>query len=70
VNVEAFGTETIPTDEIVRRVRQTFDLSPKGIIDHLDLRRPIYLETAKNGHFGNVAFPWERTTEAEALKNA
>jgi S-adenosylmethionine synthetase len=60
VALQTFGTETIPVEEIEKRVRDRFDLSPKGIIDHLDLRRPIYCQTAKNGHFGNAAFPWER----------
>jgi S-adenosylmethionine synthetase len=58
----------VSVDEIVKRVRDVFDLSPKGIIDHLDLRRPIYQETAKNGHFGNGAFPWESTAVAEKLR--
>jgi S-adenosylmethionine synthetase len=68
VNIDTFGTETVDPDEIVRRVRDTFDLSPKGIIDHLALRDTTYLPTAKNGHFGNPAFPWERTAEADRLK--
>lgn len=61
VLIDTFGTARIPEDEIVQRVNKTFDLTPKGIIEHLDLRRPIYRETAKNGHFGNAAFPWEQT---------
>lgn len=68
VNIETFGTETISHDEIEKRIRDTFDMSPKGIIAHLDLRRPIYLATAKNGHFGNPDFPWEDTSPAESLK--
>lgn len=68
VNVETFGTETIPEEEIAKRIAGNFDLSPQGIIKHLDLKRPIYRETAKNGHFGNPAFPWESTEAAANLK--
>ncbi|MDK3161198.1 methionine adenosyltransferase [Kamptonema cortianum] len=68
VNVETFGTEKIPEEEIATRVMQNFDMTPRGIIEHLALLRPIYSATAKNGHFGNPAFPWERTDEAELLK--
>jgi len=68
LNIETFGTETVDAATIEKRVRATFDMSPKGIIEHLDLRRPIYLPTAKNGHFGNPSFPWESTTAAEALR--
>ena len=68
INIETFGSETVDHDVIVERIRDTYDLSPKGIIETLDLRRPIYLPTAKNGHFGNAAFPWESTANADALK--
>lgn len=68
VNVETFGTETIDIAEIAKRIQDNFDMSPAGIIKHLDLRRPIYLPTARNGHFGNPAFPWEDTVPAAALK--
>ncbi|HRF58720.1 MAG TPA: methionine adenosyltransferase [Fimbriimonadaceae bacterium] len=68
INIETYGTEKIPAAEIEKKVRAAFDMSPKGIIDHLGLRAPIYKETAKNGHFGNPNFPWERTTDADRLK--
>lgn len=68
VAVETFGTHHVDPEKIEKKVRDAFDMSPKGIIEHLDLRRPIYKETAKNGHFGNPNFPWERVTEAERLK--
>jgi S-adenosylmethionine synthetase len=68
VGIDTFGTEKIDVAEIEKRVRANFDLSPAGIIRHLDLRRPIYLPTARNGHFGNASFPWERTNEADRLK--
>ena len=72
INVDTFGTNTIPEDEIVRRVRKHFDLTPQGIIDSLDLRRPIYRKTASYGHFGrnDPEFSWERTDQAAALKHA
>ena len=69
INLDTFGTETADLDRIVKAVRDTYDLSPAGIIEHLDLRHTKYLPTAKNGHFGNSAFPWERTGEAEHLKS-
>jgi S-adenosylmethionine synthetase len=68
VGVDTFGTEKMDVSEIEKRVRKAFDLSPAAIIKHLDLRRPIYLPTARNGHFGNPSFPWERTSDAERLK--
>ncbi len=66
INIETFGTEKTSIEDIENKVRKAFDLSPKGIIDHLGLRdvsKVKYLATAKNGHFGNGAFPWERTIE-------
>ena len=60
VLVETFGTNKLPEDEIADLVTKTFDLTPKGIIDHLNLRRPIYRDTARNGHFGHSQFPWEK----------
>ena len=68
VRVETFGTGTESDAEIGRRLAASYDLTPKGIIDLLDLKRPIYRETAKNGHFGNPAFAWERTDGAAALR--
>jgi S-adenosylmethionine synthetase len=67
VNIETFGTESIDPEEIASRVRKAYDLSPKGIIDHLGLRKVKYLPTAKNGHFGNPDFPWEQTADAGVL---
>jgi S-adenosylmethionine synthetase len=68
VNIETFGTETIDPDEIQARVRERYDLSPAGIIKHLNLLNTTYLPTSKNGHFGNPAFPWESTKDADILK--
>ncbi len=67
VRVDTFGTGTVPDLEISRRLQAKFDLTPKGIIDLLDLRRPIYRDTARNGHFGNPAFSWENTARATEL---
>jgi S-adenosylmethionine synthetase len=68
VSVDTFGTEKEDPEKIEAKVLKSFDMSPRGIIKHFDLLRPIYRETAKNGHFGNPAFPWERTDEAAGLK--
>ena len=68
VNVETFGTETVAPDEIAKRVRKAYDLTPAGIIKTLNLRKTRYLPTAKNGHFGNESFPWEQTDQAQKLK--
>lgn len=68
INIDTYGTETIDNEEIVKRVRDIFDLSPRGIAKHLDLLNQKYLPTAKNGHFGNPSFSWENTKPADALK--
>jgi S-adenosylmethionine synthetase len=70
VMVDTFGTATIPEEKITAIVRDTFSLTPKGIIEALDLRKPIYKQTAAYGHFGRsgAGFTWERTDRAEALR--
>jgi S-adenosylmethionine synthetase len=70
--VETFGTESVPTDQIVTAVKDTFDLRPAAIIADLDLLRPIYQQTAAYGHFGREKpdFTWERTDRADALARA
>jgi len=72
VMVDTFGTGTIPEEKITHLVRENFSLTPKGIIQALDLRRPIYKATAAYGHFGRTGagFTWERTDVAEALRKA
>ena len=67
--IETFGTETVDVDRIEEAVRQTFDLRPAAIIADLDLKRPIYSQTAAYGHFGRELpdFTWERTDRAEQL---
>ncbi len=71
--VETFGTNVIPEDKIEKLIADNFDLHPKAIIETLKLKRPIYKETAKNGHFGKTEdkwdiFTWEKTDKAETLK--
>ncbi|MBM3735755.1 MAG: methionine adenosyltransferase [Acidobacteria bacterium] len=70
VRVDTFNTGVIDDARIVELVRQHFPLTPKGMIDHLKLRRPIYRETAKFGHFGRKGFSWEATDKAKAMKAA
>ena len=72
VMIDTFGTGKIPTNRIAEIVKQTFDMRPKGIIQTLDLLRPIYKKTAAYGHFGRTEpeFTWERTDKADALRKA
>ena len=72
VMVNSFGTGTIPEDAMEDLIRANFPLTPKGIIDHLKLRRPIYQKTAAFGHFGRTddSFTWEKTDKADALASA
>jgi S-adenosylmethionine synthetase len=72
VLIDCFGTERIPAERIEELVTQHFDLSPLGIIKALDLRRPIYKQTAAYGHFGrsDLDLPWERTDKATVLADA
>ena len=72
VMVDSFGTSTIPEERITQLVRENFALTPKGIIETLDLRKPIYKPTAAYGHFGRTGpgFTWERTDRADALRKA
>ena len=70
IAIDTFGTGTVSEDVLVDLVRANFDLRPAGIIKMLDLRRPIYKQTAAYGHFGrtDVDLPWERTDKAATLK--
>ncbi len=72
ISVETFGTAKIDDDRILDLIRQHFDLRPGAIIRDLDLRRPIYRQTAAFGHFGrpDLDLPWERTDRAAALRQA
>jgi S-adenosylmethionine synthetase len=80
--VDTFGTASASDSAIMQAIRETFDLTPRGIIEALDLRKPIYGPTAAYGHFGRMPervgngrgsktlFTWERTDKAAALKRA
>ncbi len=70
VAVETFGTGKVPDDLILECIKSNFDLTPAGIINTLDLRRPIYRQTAAYGHFGrsDLDLPWERTDKVDSLK--
>ena len=72
ISVETFGTGTIPDEAISQLVSKHFDLRPGAIIQDLELRKPIYQQTASYGHFGreDIHLPWERTDKAETLKRA
>jgi S-adenosylmethionine synthetase len=70
IRVDAFGTENIPEEMIVTAIIESFDLTPKGIIETLDLKRPIYKQVAAYGHFGrdDLDLPWEKLDRVEDLK--
>jgi S-adenosylmethionine synthetase len=76
VNIDTFGTNTVPETAIMNAVRKVFDLTPKGIINALDLRKPIYSATSSYGHFGRAPkkngkgtlFTWERLDRVADLK--
>jgi S-adenosylmethionine synthetase len=72
ISIDTFGTGKLSDDEIVTLVRDNFDLRPRGLIEMLDLRRPIYQQTAAYGHFGREEkdFTWEKTDRVDALKKA
>ncbi len=72
VFVDSFGTSDVSGDKLERIVRDVFPLKPADIIDYLDLRRPVYFETARHGHFGRegVSFTWEKTHRVDDLRAA
>ncbi|QFR50031.1 methionine adenosyltransferase [Sulfurimonas lithotrophica] len=69
IMVDTHGTGKIDEAKIEECVKELFDLSPKGIIESLDLLRPIYKQTAAYGHFGREEFPWEQTNKVEDIRN-
>jgi S-adenosylmethionine synthetase len=71
IRVDTFGTGTLSEPRLIELVRENFKLTPKGIIESLNLRRPIFKQTAAYGHFGRTgeAFTWEATNKAAALKS-
>ncbi|MDE0928143.1 MAG: methionine adenosyltransferase [Acidimicrobiales bacterium] len=70
IYVETFGTEAVDPDQIAACVNEIFDLRPAAIIRDLDLKRPIYKETAAYGHFGRPQFPWEQTNKVAEVQAA
>lgn len=72
IRVDTNGTATVDETKLEAAVREVFPLNPKGIIEHLQLRRPVFRETAHGGHFGRTgdAFTWEKTDKAEAIRSA
>ncbi|MEO3865355.1 methionine adenosyltransferase [Rheinheimera fenheensis] len=68
ISLETFGTSKLSEDELIKLVREHFDLRPYGLIEMLKLERPIYQPTAAYGHFGRNEFPWEQTDKAELLR--
>ena len=72
IRVDTFGSGKLPEDKIEKLVRDNFPLTPRGIIEHLKLRRPVFLKTAEGGHFGRSGdgFTWEATDKAAVLRKA
>ena len=68
IHVETFGTSKFDNKTIIDLILEYFDLTPQGIIDHHQLLRPIYRQTASYGHYGRANFPWERTDKAAELR--
>ncbi len=72
IGIETFGTSKVEETKLIDTIREVFDLRPKGIINMLDLLRPIYRQTAAYGHFGrsDIDLPWEKTDKAAVLRDA
>ncbi len=72
ISLDTFGTARVSEDRIINAVREVFDLRPQALVDMLDLKRPIYRNTAAYGHFGREEeeFTWERVDKVEALRAA
>lgn len=70
IHVETFGTSTLDNKKIIDLIHAHFDLTPQGIIDHHQLLRPIYRQTATYGHYGRANLPWERTDKVAELRGA
>ncbi|EKE87496.1 methionine adenosyltransferase [Idiomarina xiamenensis] len=68
ISIDTFASSRFSEEQLIALVRRHFDLRPYGLIQMLDLERPIYQETSTYGHFGRERFPWEQTDKAEALK--
>jgi S-adenosylmethionine synthetase len=70
INVNTYGTGKVNDAELAQAIKQTFDLTPSGIISRFNLKRPIYSKTAAYGHFGRNEFPWEKLDYTDKLTNA
>ena len=70
INVSTNGSGTVTDTELAKAIAQVFDLTPAGIIDRFNLKRPIYSKTAAYGHFGREEFPWEKLNYTDKIKNA
>ncbi len=70
ISVETFGTGKVSEELLIKLIREHFELRPYGLIEMLDLKRPIYQNTAAYGHFGRSEFSWEATDKAEILRDA
>jgi S-adenosylmethionine synthetase len=70
LSIDSFGTHQVDPSRLIEVVRELFDFRPAAIIHHLDLRRPIYRETAAYGHFGRKGFSWEETDKVDELRRA
>ncbi|MDN6242463.1 MAG: methionine adenosyltransferase domain-containing protein, partial [Tetragenococcus koreensis] len=72
ITIDTFGTGKVSQEKLIEAIRQNFDLRPAGIIEMLDLRRPIYKDTAAYGHFGrtDINLPWEKTDKVEILQKS
>jgi S-adenosylmethionine synthetase len=70
ISIETFGTAKLQNSEIIDLIHTHFDLTPQGIINHHDLLRPIYQQTATYGHYGREHLPWERLDKVEELRKA
>jgi S-adenosylmethionine synthetase len=70
ISINTYGTGRLPDKEIIDLINTHFDLTPQGIIDHHNLLRPIYRQTASYGHYGRDNFPWERLDKVETLRKA
>ena len=68
--VQTFGSAKVAEPKLAEAVREVFDCRPRGLIEDLDLLKPIYRNTAAYGHFGRDEFPWEKTDKVDALKAA
>jgi len=70
IYIDTFGTNKYAEEDILKAIEKVFDFRPKAIIDHLELRKPVFLATAAYGHFGRGEFRWEKTDKVAALKKA